>query len=68
MPEEGEEVFLDGHVAGIFPVFQGPLLFGGVELAEVAGGLQFRTAADLAPRLRRVVTVARRLPRAAMAT
>jgi segregation and condensation protein B len=40
----------------------------GVELAEVAGGLQFRTAADLAPRLRRVVTVARRLPRAAMET
>ena len=34
----------------------------GVELAEVAGGLQFRTAADLAPRLRRVVVVPRRLP------
>ena len=40
----------------------------GVELAEVAGGLQFRTAADLAPRLRRVVVVPRRLPRAAMDT
>ncbi len=40
----------------------------GVELAEVAGGLQFRTAPDLAPRLRRVVAVARRLPRAAMET
>ena len=40
----------------------------GVELAEVAGGLQFRTAADLAPRLRRVVEVPRRLPRAAMET
>jgi len=40
----------------------------GVELAEVAGGLQFRTAADLAPRLRRVVDVPRRLPRAAMET
>lgn len=40
----------------------------GVELAEVAGGLQFRTAADLAPRLRRVVQVPRRLPRAAMET
>ena len=40
----------------------------GVELAEVAGGLQFRTAADLAPRLRRVVVVPRRLPRAAMET
>jgi segregation and condensation protein B len=40
----------------------------GVELAEVAGGLQFRTAADLAPRLRRVVQVPRRLPRVAMET
>ena len=40
----------------------------GVELAEVAEGLQFRTAADLAPRLRRVVQVPRRLPRAAMET
>jgi segregation and condensation protein B len=40
----------------------------GVELAEVAGGLQFRTAADLAPRLKRVVHVPRRLPRAAMET
>jgi segregation and condensation protein B len=40
----------------------------GVELVEVAGGWQFRTAADLAPRLRRVVEVPRRLPRAAMET
>ena len=40
----------------------------GVELAEVGGGLQFRTAADLAPRLKRVVHVPRRLPRAAMET
>lgn len=40
----------------------------GIELAEVAGGLQFRTAADLAPQLRRVVEVPRRLPRAAMET
>ena len=40
----------------------------GVELAEVAGGLQFRTAADLAMRLRRVVQVPRRLPRVAMET
>ena len=40
----------------------------GVELAEIAGGLQFRTAADLAPRLRRVVQAPRRLPRAAMET
>ena len=40
----------------------------GVEVVEVAGGLQFRTAPDLAPRLRRVVQVPRRLPRAAMET
>jgi segregation and condensation protein B len=40
----------------------------GVELAEVAGGLQFRTAADLGPKLKRIVHVPRRLPRAAMET
>jgi segregation and condensation protein B len=40
----------------------------GVELVDVAGGWQFRTAADLAPRLRRIVQVPRRLPRAAMET
>lgn len=40
----------------------------GVELAAVAGGWQFRTAPDLAPRLRQVVEVPRRLPRAAMET
>lgn len=40
----------------------------GVELAEIAGGWQFRTAVDLAPRLRRVVQVPRRLPRVAMET
>jgi segregation and condensation protein B len=40
----------------------------GVELVEVAGAWQFRTAPDLAPRLRRVVRVPRRLPRAAMET
>ena len=34
----------------------------------MAGGWQFRTAPDLAPRLRRVVVQPRRLPRAAMET
>ncbi|MGI4951519.1 MAG: SMC-Scp complex subunit ScpB [Janthinobacterium lividum] len=38
----------------------------GVELVPVAGGWQFRTAADLAPALTRVVQQPRRLPRAAM--
>jgi len=40
----------------------------GVELVEVGGGVQFRSAADLAPRLRKVVEVPRRLPRVAMET
>ncbi len=40
----------------------------GVELVEVGGGWQFRTAPDLAPLLTRVVAQPRRLPRAAMET
>jgi segregation and condensation protein B len=40
----------------------------GVELAEIAGGWQFRTAPDLAPRLTRVISRPRRLPRVAMET
>lgn len=40
----------------------------GVELVEVAGGVMFRSAPDLAPRLRRVVEIPRRLPRVAMET
>ena len=40
----------------------------GVELVGVAAGWQFRTAPDLAPRLKRVVQVPRRLPRVAMET
>ncbi len=40
----------------------------GVELVEVAGGWQFRTAADLLPRLKRVIQQPRRLPRVAMET
>jgi segregation and condensation protein B len=40
----------------------------GVELADAAGGVMFRTAPDLAPRLRKVVEIPRRLPRAAMET
>ena len=39
-----------------------------VNLVEVAGGWQFRTAADIAPALRRVIPQPRRLPRAAMET
>jgi segregation and condensation protein B len=40
----------------------------GVELIEVGGGWQFRTAPDLAPRLTRLVSRPRRLPRVAMET
>ncbi len=40
----------------------------GIELVEIDGGLRFRTAADLAPRLRKVVQVPRRLPRVALET
>jgi len=40
----------------------------GVELVETAGGVQFRTAQDLAPRLRKVIDVPRKLPRVAMET
>lgn len=40
----------------------------GVNLVLVAGGWQFRTAPDLAPQLRKVVELPRRLPRVAMET
>jgi segregation and condensation protein B len=40
----------------------------GVELAHIAGGWQFRSAPDLAPRLTRVISRPRRLPRVAMET
>ena len=40
----------------------------GVELVQSAGGVQFRTAPDLAPALRKVIEVPRRLPRVAMET
>lgn len=40
----------------------------GVELVETAGGVQFRTAPDLGPALRKVIEVPRRLPRVAMET
>jgi segregation and condensation protein B len=40
----------------------------GVELVETGGGVQFRTATDLAPLLRKVIEIPRRLPRVAMET
>jgi segregation and condensation protein B len=40
----------------------------GVELVDAAGGAMFRSAPDLAPRLRKVIDSPRRLPRVAMET
>jgi segregation and condensation protein B len=59
-----DEADIEAVIAALRARFTGR----GVELAEVAGGWQFRTAADLAPRLRRVIEQPRRLPRVAMET
>ena len=40
----------------------------GVELVDTGGGVMFRSALDLAPRLRKVIQAPRRLPRVAMET
>ncbi len=40
----------------------------GVELVDVGGGVMFRSAVDLAPRLRKVIEAPRRLGRVAMET
>jgi len=40
----------------------------GVELVDAANGVMFRSALDLAPRLRKVIESPRRLPRVAMET
>jgi segregation and condensation protein B len=58
------EADLDLVIASLTARYRGR----GVEFAETGLGLMFRTAPDLAPALRRVVEVPRRLPRAAMET
>jgi segregation and condensation protein B len=58
------EADLDAVMAALQSLYAGR----GVELVQAAGGWQFRTAPDLAPRLRRVIEVPRRLPRVAMET
>jgi segregation and condensation protein B len=58
----------DADVTAVIAALRARFTGRGVELAEVAGGLQFRTAADLAPRLRKVIEQPRRLPRVAMET
>ena len=61
LPEEADT---DAVVAALRSRYDGR----GVELVEAGGGLQFRTAPDMAPRLRRVIQLSRRLPRVAMET
>ncbi len=58
----------DADVDAVLAALRARYAGRGVELVEVGGGVQFRTAPDLAPKLRRVVEVPRRLPRAAMET
>jgi segregation and condensation protein B len=59
-----EDVDADSVLRGVQARYAGR----GVELAEIGLGWQFRTAPDLAPRLTRVISRPRRLPRVAMET
>lgn len=54
--------------AAIIDILRARYAGRGIELAEVAGGVQFRTAPDLAAALRKVIEVPRRLTRVAMET
>ena len=58
----------DADAEIVFRALQARYAGRGVELAEVGLGWSFRTAADLAPRLTRIVSRPRRLPRVAMET
>jgi segregation and condensation protein B len=55
-------------VAAVLAALRAAKAGRGVELVDVAGGVQFRTAPDLAPALRKIVEIPRRLPRVAMET
>jgi segregation and condensation protein B len=59
-----EEVDVDAVMAALGEAYAAR----GVNLVQVAGGWQFRTAPDVAPHLRKVVELPRRLPRVAMET
>ncbi len=61
LPEDAD---VDAVMAAVAALYEGR----GVELAQIAGGWQFRTAPDLAATLRKVVELQRRLPRVAMET
>ena len=58
----------DVEAADVLRALQALYAGRGVELAEVGLGWQFRTAPDLAPRLTRIISRPRRLPRVAMET
>lgn len=57
---------LDADAGPVLNALRDRYAGGGIELQQVAGGWQLRTAPDLAPALTRVVAAPRRLPRAAM--
>ncbi|PHK96769.1 SMC-Scp complex subunit ScpB [Pseudoroseomonas rhizosphaerae] len=66
-PERLQEVLPPGlRAEAVLTLLAARYAGRGVQLTEVAGGYAFRTAADLAPLLTRVVEVPRRLPRVAM--
>ncbi|GCE84749.1 SMC-Scp complex subunit ScpB [Komagataeibacter diospyri] len=58
----------DAYVAATLAALAAQYAGRGVVLVEVAGGWQFRTAPDLAPRLTRVMPRPRRLARSTMET
>jgi len=58
----------DAEVEAVLAALAAQYAGRGVVLAEVAGGWQFRSAPDLAPVLRKVIELPRRLPRVAMET
>jgi segregation and condensation protein B len=59
-----EDIDAEAVIAALRSRYEGR----GIELSEVGGGLRFRTARDLAPVLRKIVQVPRRLPRVALET
>jgi segregation and condensation protein B len=59
-----ENTDVDAVMAALAALYAGR----GVAPVQVAGGWQFRTAPDIAPTLRKVVELPRRLPRVAMET
>ena len=61
LPEDTDVEAVMAELAGLYAGH-------GVGLVQVGGGWQFRTAPDIAPVLRKVVELPRRLPRVAMET